>query len=324
MISHRKNRGRRRGLRVVVLGLIAAFIIAELVARFGLGLGDPPLFVRDDTVEYLIKPGTYRRFGHAISINRWSQRSPEIDANKSDPNELRVLVIGDSVVNGGALLDDSQIATRLLEDALRAELSRPVRVLNIAAGSWGPQNQLAYLEKFGTFGADAAVIVWSSHDAWDVPRFDGLRDDQPEQRPLLAVGELVGRYVLPRLRTRAAAPGPTDEDFAAALRSAGSLVAHLKAQGVPIAIVLHDTRGEIEGKPADASLERGRRQLADLVSAQDIPVLRTRDRLEPGLARGEPVFQDDIHPTATGQALVARSLRDAFGLLRLPTGPASP
>lgn len=308
-----------------MLGLIAAAVLTELVARFGLGLGDPPLFVRDNAVEYMIKPGTYRRFGHAISINRWSQRSPEIDAKKSDPNELRVLVIGDSVVNGGALLDDAQTATRLLEDALRAELSRPVRVLNIAAGSWGPQNQLAYLEKFGTFDADAAVIVWSSHDAWDVPRFDGLRDDQPEQRPLLAVGELVGRYVLPRLRTSKAAPGPTDEDFARALRSAGSLVAHLKkAQGMPIAVVLHETRGEIEGKPADPALERGRRQLTDLVSAQDIPVLRTRDRLEPGLARGEPVFQDDIHPTAAGQALVARSLRDAFGLLRPPTGPASP
>lgn len=308
-----------------MLGLIAAAVLAELVARFGLGLGDPPLFVRDNAVEYMIKPGMYRRFGHAISINRWSQRSPEIDAKKSDPNELRVLVIGDSVVNGGALLDDAQTATRLLEDALRAELSRPVRVLNIAAGSWGPQNQLAYLEKFGTFDADAAVIVWSSHDAWDVPRFDGLRDDQPEQRPLLAVGELVGRYVLPRLRTSKAALSPTDEDFARALRSAGSLVAHLKkAQGMPIAVVLHETRGEIEGKPADPALERGRRQLADLVSAQDIPVLRTRDRLEPGLARGEPVFQDDIHPTAAGQALVARSLRDAFGLLRPPTGPASP
>ncbi|MFN9972192.1 MAG: SGNH/GDSL hydrolase family protein, partial [Phycisphaerae bacterium] len=114
---------------------MATLLAAELVARFGLGLGDPPLFQKDDAIEYVLKPGTYRRFGHTIHINRWSQRSPEIEAKKSDPNEFRVLVIGDSVVNGGALLDDTEIATTLRERALATQLNRPVRVLNISAGS---------------------------------------------------------------------------------------------------------------------------------------------------------------------------------------------
>lgn len=305
---------------------MATVLAAEFVARFALGLGDPPLFQKDDTIEYVLKPGTYHRFGHNIHINRWSQRSPEIEAKKSDPNEFRVLVIGDSVVNGGALLDDSQIATRLLEDMLRTQLVRPVRVINISAGSWGPANQLAYLEKWGTFDADAAVVVWSSHDAWDVPRFDGLRDDQPEQRPSLAVGELITRYALPRLR-RSSAPAtvPTDNDFDQAMQSAIDLIAFARSRNLPLAIVLHETRGEIEGKAeTDQSLDRGRRLLKDMVTTTGIPLSCTRTHLAPALAKGEVVFQDDIHPTASGQKLLAECLEQAVLPLLESQAPRSP
>ncbi len=301
-------------------------IAAELMARFALGLGDPPLFQKDDAIEYVMKPGTYHRFGHAIHINRWSQRSPDIEAKKSDPNELRVLVIGDSVVNGGALLDDAQIATRLLEDALRTQLARPVRVLNIAVGSWGPQNQLAYLQKFGTFDAAAAVVVWNSHDAWDVPRFDGLRADQPQRRPSLAVGELLTRYALPRLRRSAPpAPAPTDNDFDQAMQSAIDLIAFTRSQNLPIAIVLHETRSEIEGKShADHSLGRGRQLLKDMVTTTGIPLSFTRTQFAPALTQGDAVFQDDIHPTASGQKLLAECLDQAVRPLLKSQPPTSP
>jgi hypothetical protein len=301
-------------------------IAAELMARFALGLGDPPLFQKDDAIEYVMKPGTYHRFGHAIHINRWSQRSPDIEAKKSDPNELRVLVIGDSVVNGGALLDDAQIATRLLEDALRTQLARPVRVLNIAAGSWGPQNQLAYLQKFGTFDAAAAVVVWNSHDAWDVPRFDGLRADQPQRRPSLAVGELLTRYALPRLRRSAPpAPAPTDNDFDQAMQSAIDLIAFTRSHNLPIAIVLHETRSELEGKShADHSLGRGRQLLKDMVTTTGIPLSFTRTQFAPALTQSDAVFQDDIHPTASGQKLLAECLEQAVRPLLKSQPPTSP
>jgi lysophospholipase L1-like esterase len=305
---------------------VATLIAAEVFARFALGLGDPPLFQKDDAIEYVLKPGTYRRFGHTIHINRWSQRSPEIEAKKSDPNEFRVLVIGDSVVNGGALLDDTEIATTLLERALTTQLNRPVRVLNISAGSWGPANQLAYLEKVGTFDADAAVIVWSSHDASDVPRFDGLRDDQPEQRPMLAVGELITRYALPRLRrSPTATPAPSENAFDQAMQSAIDLIAFARSRNLPIAIVLHETRGEIEGKSdTDHSLDRGRRLLKDMVTATAIPLSYTRTHFAPALAKGDTVFQDDIHPAAQGQKLLAQCLEQAMRPLLESQTPKSP
>jgi lysophospholipase L1-like esterase len=301
-------------------------IAAELLARFALGLGDPPLFRKDDAIEYVLKPGTYLRFGHTIHINRWSQRSPEIEAKKADPNELRVLVIGDSVVNGGALLDDAQIATHLLEESLSKGLGRRVRVLNIAAGSWGPQNQLAYLEKFGIFDADAAIIVWSSHDAWDVPRFDGLREDQPVRRPTLAVGELITRYALPRLRRSPdLASVPTNNDFDQAMQSAIDLIAFARSHNLPTAVVLHETRGEIEGKAdTDQSLDRGRRLLKDMVTTTGVPLFFTRTHLAPALAKGEAVFQDDIHPSASGQRLLAECLEQAVRPLLQSQSTRSP
>lgn len=312
MFPLRPKPARRRGLRLALIGAAATLVLAELVARFGLGLGDPPLFIKDDAIEYLIRPGTYRRFGHSIAINRWSQRSAEIEAKKTDPNELRILVIGDSVVNGGALLADAKIATRLLQDTLSRELARPVRVLNISAGSWGPQNQLAYLRKFGTFDADAAVVVWSSHDAWDVPRFDDFREDQPERPPLLALGELVTRYLLPRLRPGLPAPAIAPSDFDNACESASALLAHLKQLGIPTTVVIHETRGELNASPDPAQpLAQGRERLLAVITQAGIPTVQTAAAFRPRLAAGEPVFQDDIHPSAAGQQVLEQALEQA-------------
>lgn len=60
---------RRRRLLLIVLPalLIGGPVIAELVLRFGLGLGDSPYVVSDPQVEYRFAPSeTYHRRGNAI------------------------------------------------------------------------------------------------------------------------------------------------------------------------------------------------------------------------------------------------------------------
>ena len=168
--------------------------------------------MRDPDIDYLFVPGrTYHRFGNVISYNTFSMRADDVSPHKTDPNELRVLVIGDSVVNGGALTDDSQLATRMVQERLAQDLARPVWVGNVSAGSWGPGNQLAYLRKFGTFNADIAILVLSTHDIADVPDFaPDLGPDSPESPPVLAMEEAVYRYLpryVPWPRTAAATPG---------------------------------------------------------------------------------------------------------------------
>src|SRR5437762_1643345 len=66
-----RRRWRRRALWLAS-GLLALLVTGEIVARYGLGLGDPPLSVADPQIEYLFKPNqTCRRFGHRIHYNAY-------------------------------------------------------------------------------------------------------------------------------------------------------------------------------------------------------------------------------------------------------------
>jgi len=293
-------RSRRIAVAACLLALFA-FVGGETVARLVLGLGDPPLYLADPKIEYLNKPGHYHRFGHNIHINAWSMRSPDFPEKKASSNELRILVIGDSVVNGGARIDDSQTATAQLASSLAKATGRPVVVANISAGSWGPQNQLEYLKRFGTFDADAAIVVWSSHDAWDVPGFGPFGVDLPTEKPMLALDELVRRYALAKLfPPPSESPPHTQQDVDQGIASAKELLQLLRSKRIPVAVVIHKTQTELKGKDLE-----GDKLLAAVAESADDAVFQTEAVLRPAVEKGESVFFDDIHPNPSGNALLA-------------------
>ncbi|MFO0861476.1 MAG: hypothetical protein U0570_13055 [Phycisphaerales bacterium] len=296
--KRRRAGARTRIARIFAFGVVA-LVGGELIARFGLGLGDPPLFVTDSKIEYLNKPGTYHRFGHDIHINSWSMRAPEIAEHKPKSDELRVLVIGDSVVFGGATLRDDEIATFELTRRLEQASGRKVLVANIAAGSWGPPNQLAYLERFGTFDADAMIVVWSSHDAWDVPTFAPLGVDNPTVSPGFALGELWTRYIAPKVFPVASVPpAQTLAEADQSLRAARSILELAIARKIPVAVVLHRTRSEL-----GASSVEGLELLGAVAKSEGVPVFETATVFS--APKADAQFRDDIHPTAGGQQLLA-------------------
>lgn len=284
----------------LLLVLIVAMVGGELYARYGLGLGDPPLYIADPKIEYLNKPGTYQRLGHPIHINQWSMRSPDFPEKKPDSSELRVLVVGDSVVFGGAWMRDEDTATWKLAQKLSKAAGRPVVVANIAAGSWGPPNELAYLERFGDFDADAIIVVWSSHDAWDVPTFAPLGVENPTTRPKSALSELIFRYAIPRF-FRAAPPPPahTPAEKDDSLRAARSILEFARGRSIPIGVVLHSTRAELTEK----SIE-GLDALRAVADSEGVPVFQTSSVLAAPVEKGSKIYQDDIHPTPEGQTLL--------------------
>ena len=175
----------------VVAGLIVgSLLIGEAVARFGLGLGDPPLSVVHPTIEYMYKPNQdVMRFGKNFIINHYGMRSENFPIEKSE-KELRVMVFGDSVVNGGNLTDHADLATTLLENRISDGHKRNVRIGNISAGSWGPGNWLAYVKEYGFFGADIIILIISSHDAGDNPIYAPLdTNTHPQIKPTSAMWE---------------------------------------------------------------------------------------------------------------------------------------
>jgi len=158
-----------RSVLICLVSLIATFALVETLARTVAGLGTPALSVTHPTIEYMFKPNQHvYRFGNLQHYNASGMRSTDFAPTRTQDNELRVLVVGDSVINGGHLTDQADLGTELLRYELESLLRQPVSVGNISAGSWGPPNQLAYLNEYGWFDADIVLFVASDHDAWTI------------------------------------------------------------------------------------------------------------------------------------------------------------
>jgi len=246
-----------RRMTALLLAGVTILLAGEAFCRFVLGLGDPPLAMVHPQIEYLFKPDQQlRRLGNQISYNRWSMRSAHFSPQKK-PGELRVMVFGDSVINGGALVDQKDLTTSILEDALEEALGVRVVVGNISAGSWGPPNWLAYAEQFGLFDADIVAIVASSHDYADVPSSEpvvGVSPDMPEDRPWSALAEGITRYLpryIPSL-SRQVPPKtqPSPHDIAWALAALDTLIGLAQTNGAQVICAQHLEVTEVTyGKP---------------------------------------------------------------------------
>ncbi|MGE5609327.1 MAG: SGNH/GDSL hydrolase family protein [Bacillota bacterium] len=288
-------------------------VAGEGIARFGIGLGDPPLSIADPEIEYLFKPSmSYHRFGRHISYNAYSMRSGPITPARSDPAEVRVMVLGDSVINGGVLTDDSELTTARLQLRLRDTLQRPVYVGNISAGSWGPPNMLAYTRRFGWFDANVVVIVLSSHDYCDVPTFQpivGVNPAFPDHAPVLALQELVARYVLPRVaRLRASAENlqvtpATQKDIDTALEAIRQMVRSARAAGARVIIAQHLEAGELGGHEMP-----GHAAIAGVAKELDVDLVQLGPVFEQAQKAGQTVYHDKVHPTPRGQQMIADTL----------------
>lgn len=171
----------------------------ELALRLIFGFGNPPLSQADPNTGYRLQPNQkLYRFGNYIEINQYSQRNLPISANKS-PNTRRILMIGDSVLNGGVMIDQS----RTMTEQFQRRLGGAVEVLNASAGSWGIENRIGYLREFGHFQSDVIIFQIGTSDLIQPTSTKdrvGVSPDFPNQRPRSAIGEVITRYLIPRLQ----------------------------------------------------------------------------------------------------------------------------
>ncbi|CAG4998617.1 hypothetical protein DYBT9275_02038 [Dyadobacter sp. CECT 9275] len=184
-------------LKITIRFLFFILIIAgitEVVLRVKFGFCNSPLYVSDPDFEYIYAPNQeVERFGNVVRTNSLSMRNPEL----TDSDTVNVLLTGDSVVNGGSLTDQDSTASAMLEIKLKKSFDKRIRVLNISAGSWGPDNVAGYLKKHGVFNAKLICLVTSSHDAHDIMSHQspvGLDPGFPSKQYSLALIELWDRY----------------------------------------------------------------------------------------------------------------------------------
>ena len=184
-------------IKKIFILIVLLFIIGELFARYVLGLGNSILYISDKDYEYIEAPNQdIYRFHNHIFLNEYSMKS--LPLNKSDRN---ILVFGDSVLNGGALTDFNNLATTIVEKELR-KTDENIRILNISAGSWGPDNAFEYLKKYGNFNTKKIILIFSSHDAHDNITHEevvGILPSYPEKQPCCALVDGFERYFIPKI-----------------------------------------------------------------------------------------------------------------------------
>lgn len=284
--------------RLVVFGTIV-FVAAELVLRFGFGLGQPLRYVTHPQIEYMVTPDQdVMRWDAHLKSNAYGMRSEAVGDKR--PGEYRVLVIGDSVVNGGHETDQEALATSMLT-------TPEATYLNASAVSWGPQNMLAYVETFGGFDANATVVVLSSHDAWDAPTFKPL---DPRvfrtHAPVSVVAEAVWRRLSQYVAARApkAEPAFADTAIADPVAAARTLLSRPNT-----CLVLHPVVSELTGERRT----EGFRLLKEAAGAT--PVVDGAHFMTP---QG---YSDDIHLNVLGQRQLSRAISACAGLAGGRDGP---
>ena len=170
-----------------------AFILLELTLRI-CGLHNPPIYISNKEFEYILKPNqNISYFFNKIITNSFGQRSDE-----PKTKSIKIITIGDSVIHGGNPTDQDELATTILSNKLSDVLKTDVQVLNISAGSWGPDNGMAYLNVYGAFNSKILIMVYSSHDLYDIMgtgSIIGNSINHPTEKPILSIVNLFERYI---------------------------------------------------------------------------------------------------------------------------------
>lgn len=296
--------------------VIVALTATEVTLRLAFGLGNPILSQADPSTGYRFQPNQkVFRFGKNIEYNQYSQRSEPITPEKPK-GILRILMTGDSVLNGGNPTDQSQTISELLERKLSAS-QRPSEILNASAGSWGIGNQLGYLGMFGTFQSDAVIVQIGTHDLSQPTSTSasvGHHPALPTAPPLLAIQEALTRYAFPRLSgilklsfspTEVSPPSPTEPErqFKQNMESFKTIVAMVRAEKIPVFVLFTPNREDLVPTPHLAPYKP---QFLKLLNSLQVPMLDTHTTWSTlPTATVETYFRDGVHLSLLGNQAVA-------------------
>ncbi|MDZ7961488.1 MAG: SGNH/GDSL hydrolase family protein [Aulosira sp. DedQUE10] len=310
----------------VVIGLLLAI---EMGLRSLFGFGNPLIYIGEQHIGYLLAPNQRtRRFGNRIEINDYSMRSAPMSPTPA-PATLRVLLLGDSIANGGWWTDQdntiSQLMMRSLASAHTHKYAK-VEVLNASANSWGPRNELAYLQKFGNFKAQAVVLLINTDDLFATAPTSlpvGRDRNYPARKPPLAVVEVWQRYLskqqpIPEITALQNEPG---DRVGINLDAIAKIQALTRESHSQFLLVMTPLLREI-GDPGSRDYEiQARQRLTDFTKAQQITYIDVLPRFN-STANVKALYQDHIHLNLQGNQLVSQLIeRSLIDLMKdkLPT-----
>ncbi len=312
-------------LALIIVAVTAGLLVAiELLLRVLLGFGNPLIYIPDAECGYLLAPNQrVRRLGNRIEINEYSMRTGAI-APLPPPKTLRVLLLGDSVANGGWWTDEAdtiseimarQLRLQILNLATNAQLHSKVNysnveVLNCSANSWGPRNQLAYIKRFGLFGSKVVVLLLNTDDLFtSAPCAAVVGRDRayPDRKPLMAIGQLLNRYLLPTVpREKLATPSAQNEDKVGSnLEAIRQIKTAANLANIDFVLAMTPKLHELDEIGSHEWEVKARSRLTKLVATEKITYI---DFLPIFNSAPEPLtfYRDSIHLSPKGNQLVSQ------------------
>ncbi|PZO23477.1 MAG: lipolytic protein G-D-S-L family [Leptolyngbya foveolarum] len=302
---------------LLISGLLGALMVVEMTLRVGFGFGHPPLYIGDDRIGYLLAPNQkVRRFGNRIEINEYSMRAEAIAVKL--PTTLRLFLLGDSLANGGWWTDQKDVLSYRIAHYLQPNLPAPyqmIEALNASANSWGPRNELAYLDRYGLFDSTILLLLLNTDDLFGTPPTPlqvGRDRSYPAQKPFSAISEVLSRY----LQKNQPIPGLKDIQNEGGDRVGKNLTAidgiRQKAMdnGSQFILVLSPLKREIPG-PRDYELV-ARQRLKDWATDADVPYLDLLKTYQTHLPHADELYRDHIHLSPLGNELVGEAIADVI------------
>ena len=307
---------------VVLIGF-GLLVLLEVTLRLVWGFGNPLLVEKDPDVGYFFRGRqAIRRFGNYVKVNQYHQRNDEIRV-LPPPGTKRILIVGDSVTFGGTLADQQETITSLLQARLNATHRGPYEVLNASAASWGIGNHLAYVKKFGAFNSAWVIYQIGSSDLCQ-PKSDssgvGIDPNAPDHRPVLAITEVITRYLVPKLMSGLRRPMPPPasvlsdaENFETNIVWFSEAVEIARSSSARVMVLHTPDRDEVVPGPAGFAAfdDPYRERFFQVCSNLSVPVVDLHQQW-----RGSPHaglwFRDGIHPNPAGNAEIATSLYKAL------------
>jgi lysophospholipase L1-like esterase len=301
------NQHRKRAAFILGISLILICAV-EFSLRAVYGLGSPALILLDPASGYEFRPNQHlHRFGRRIDYNSQGLRSEPL--RPLTAGSERILCLGDSVTNGGALTDQSATFPYQLEAEL-ANSGLNVQALNASAGGWAPSHEAGFIREHGLFGSKQVVWELGTHDLFgghDLPA--PSNPNFPEHAPFSATGELLSRYVWPRLvgglKDDSPLPTPPNDEAErlACLRLLGSTAAFIQSQGAKLVFLLMPEAREFK-EPDFAAVAK--HDFLEEATRLNIPVINPYPDLVSSNQRGQSPLRDAIHPNPLGNRIIAK------------------
>lgn len=287
-----------------LLIFFALIVIAEISLRIFLDNAQRVLYKEDPYCEYrLVENQDVTRFHNFYKTNEYGMRSDSVRKSA----KRRVLLLGDSVLNGGTKLDQSEIINFLLQKKFAEDKKLEIDFLNISAGSWGPENAFQFLEHYVDFEYDLIILIFSSHDFHDNMhhrKVVGIQPAWPDEQPYLAVTDLYTGYLKPKFKAFLGTNYDYLEGFDDSAVNPGWEHFFEKARllNIPLVVFHHATINEL-------------RDHSYMTSGDSLEML-VRSNTEYYISglhlERQTDYLDDIHLSGSGHALIADTLYNSI------------